>query len=209
MSTMTLTMIGLENWMKTNDDSLFAEMILPDSELIDRDILINHMLMKCGEFEVLYANPMFLKSAIGNWSKVYQRTFEKWVEGLDVEYNPIENYDRIEEWSDIGSNTGNSTQSSSNTDGGTQTTNDTVSAYDSDTMRPKTTSSTHTDNTSTVNSTVDSTDSSNYKHIGRVHGNIGVTTSAQMQAEFLNQARWSVYDHIAILFQQEFTIPIY
>ena len=209
MATMTMTMIGLENWMHQNNDSLFAEMVLPESELIDRDVLINHMLMKCGEFEVLYANPSFLKSAIGNWSKAYQRTFEKWVEGLNVEYNPIENYDRIEEWSDIGSNTGNSTQNSTNTDGGTQTTNDTISAYDSDTMRPKNTSATRTDNTSTVNGSVDTIDTSNYTHKGRVHGNIGVTTSAKMQEEFLNQARWSVYDHIAILFQQEFTIPVY
>lgn len=209
MATAKITIIGFENYLNDKGLSLFDEMIIPESPLINRDALINHILLKCGEFEVLYAQPYFLRGAIGIWSQVQKRTFEKWVEGLDVSYNPIENYDRMEEWSDVNSNRGSSTQSSVNIDTGSQTTNDTRSAFDSDTMRPNTSTTTTTDNSSSVDGTVASEDSGTNIHTGRIHGNIGVTTSAAMQREFLDMAVWNLYDHIAILFQQEFTIPIY
>lgn len=45
---------------------------------------------------------------------------------------------------------------------------------------------------------------------GRVHGNIGVTTSMQMYESFwlLMQEYGNIYDSIATLFLQDFVIPI-
>ena len=43
-----LSIIGLYNY----DESLFNDMSIPDT--IDRDTLVNNILMECGEFELLY-----------------------------------------------------------------------------------------------------------------------------------------------------------
>lgn len=209
MSIMKMTMIGIESYLNENNKSVFDKMVIPESELIDRDTLINSILMQCGEFEVLYANPDFLTNAIGVWSMKNMKTFEKWVNALSIEYNPLENYDRIEEWTDNSNSNGHSVQNGMNTDVGNQTTNDSISAFDSDTMRPNTASSTDTDNTTRINSVADSNDNASNVHSGRMHGNIGVTTSQQMLQSELDISLWNIYTHIATLFQQEFTIPIY
>ena len=44
---------------------------------------------------------------------------------------------------------------------------------------------------------------------GRIHGNIGVTTSQQMLQAELDIAQWNLYEHITDLFLSEFVIPIY
>ena len=80
------------------DNSLFDTLEIPAE--IDRDEFINNLLMSAGEFEVLYSDFDFLKFSIGVWSKKWYRTFEKWIEGLKAEWNPIENYDRYEEIKD-------------------------------------------------------------------------------------------------------------
>ena len=46
-------------------------------------------------------------------------------------------------------------------------------------------------------------------HEGRIHGNIGVTTSQQMLEAELKIAEWNIYEHITDLFLSEFIIPIY
>ena len=95
MATMTLTLIGLYKV----DETLFDQMILPD--MIDRDTFINSLLMKTGEFELLYPDLDFMKDYIGVWSKKWYQTFQKWYEGTQASFNPIENYDRYEEKSEI------------------------------------------------------------------------------------------------------------
>lgn len=89
-----ITLIGLYNY----DNSLFANLTFPDG--IDRDIAIERILEKSEEFEVLYSNFDYLKNRIGTWSSVWQRTFEKWVKALAVEYDPLYNFDRHEYYTD-------------------------------------------------------------------------------------------------------------
>lgn len=63
---------------------------------LNRDLLINSIILKSGEFECLYNNPEFMSFAIGIWSDKY---YDKWVEllkTLHYDYNPIHNYDRTE-----------------------------------------------------------------------------------------------------------------
>lgn len=89
-----ITLIGLYNY----DNSLFDNLTFPAG--IDRDIAIARILNKSEEFEVLYANFDYLKNRIGTWSSVWQRTFEKWVKALAVEYDPLYNFDRHEYYTD-------------------------------------------------------------------------------------------------------------
>lgn len=86
---------------------LFKELTLPEE--ISKDDVIDNILLKGGDFCVLYQDPEFMQYAIGTWCRKYQPTFIKWVKALNIEYNPLENYDRIEDTltTSNGSSTGN------------------------------------------------------------------------------------------------------
>ena len=207
MSTAKLTLIGLYN----NDNTLFDSLTLPAG--IDKTVLVNNILLRSGEFEVLYADPDFLKPAISLWGQKWSRTFEKWQKALAVEYDPLYNYDRREEWvtsEDEGTvTTGKSTDVGS-TDVGT-TSNDNVSAYNDNTLVPDKqnilTSGTNTVGNTEMENTSDR--DRNEVRTGRAYGNIGVTTSQQMLQAELDVASWNLYEHITDIFLSEFIIPVF
>lgn len=91
MSSAKMTLIGMYNYR--ND--IFNELVLPTG--IDADLFKNALLMKGGEFEVLYPDPDFLKYSIKIWSSKWFRTFSEWLRGTEQRWNPIYNYDRFEE----------------------------------------------------------------------------------------------------------------
>lgn len=90
-----ITLIGLYNY----DNTLFEKLSFPAG--IDRDLAINRILNKSEEFEVLYSDFDYLKDRIGIWGEIWSRTFAKWVAALDVEYEPLNNYDRREIYTDL------------------------------------------------------------------------------------------------------------
>ena len=98
MASAMMTTIGLENYLSGENKSLFDLLILPDG--IDKDVLTGSIMMRAGEFEVLYPNPYFMRDAVGLWSRKHYRTFEKWVDALNINYDPLNNYDRTEEYTD-------------------------------------------------------------------------------------------------------------
>ena len=98
MSKAKITLLGMYRWMSENNDDLFYNLSTPTG--IDKQKLINTILMNGAEFEVLYSDADFMKFLIGVWSDKWQRTMEKWIEVLSMDYNPIENYDRKEDWMD-------------------------------------------------------------------------------------------------------------
>lgn len=210
-----LTINGMYNYLKLLDDDLFKNLQLPEG--IDKDTLTRNIILKSGEFEVLYADPFFMQEVIGTWSNKWQRTFIKWIEALNLEYNPLDNYDRIESWTESDSSShsssasGTGTESSSNTQSSTQ--ESLRSAFNSNAYEPNTeneidSEGTSTGTSSTSNQLSEETSHTNTKE-GRAHGNIGVTTSAALLAEHLSLVEWNVYEHITDLFLQEFVIPIY
>ena len=179
---MSLAKLTINSLLNYSNDTLFDNLTLPDG--IDKDLLIDNIVMEGGEFELVYANLDFMKSAIGVWSAKHYRTFEKWLNALNVEYNPLENYDRIEEWEDnhSGSRNGNTTTnenrngytttSNTSNNSGTitnnqsNTTTNSVSAYDSTNLVNESesvdggkSSSSSNGNTSSSNSTNDNTTS--------------------------------------------------
>ena len=207
MSQSKFTLIGCYQFFSNAGDDLFKNMTLPDG--ISKDTLCSHILLHGGEFEVQNANPFFIQSAIAIWSSVYQDTFTRWINALSIDYAPLENYDRMEHWTDDLEGTGNS-QSTGTVDNTTnETTERTKSAFDSSTYQPY--DRVETNGTSDTDST-DNTDTSmtsNGVHDGRVHGNIGVTTSQQMLNQELDLGYWNLYERITDLFLREFTIPVY
>lgn len=219
MSTMTMTMIGMYNV----DQTIFDNMILPDE--LDRELVINSILMRSGEFEVLYPDIDFMKFSIGAWSRKWNKTFVDWVKGQASTWNPIENYDRYEDSSDsyTKSGSGSSSETSSGTSsgsdefGGSGSNTNSVSAYDASTFQNSSKVDTTTNNSSTSSSTtsasnsVTTTDSetSGNTHTSHIHGNIGVTQASDMLKAFYDISAWNIYEHIADVFVTEYCIPIY
>lgn len=193
---MKLTLIGMNNFL---DDHLFDNMQLPSG--IDTDVVKNNILMRGGEFEVIYADAYLNQALIGNWSKKWYRTFEKWVNAQNIDFNPIENYDRYEETSD----TGSVSAQDHSTATGSGSSEDKVSAYDSSTYQP----SAQANSTSGSSSDASSSSSSNNTHISHIHGNIGVTTSSALLSEAYDIYAWNIVEHITDMFLAEFVIPIY
>lgn len=177
MSSAKITTVGFYQYMNAYNNDLFGLLNLPPG--IDKDTLVNNILLRCGEFEVVYSNPDFYKSAIGLWSNKHYRTFEKWINALNIDYNPLENYDRMEEWSDSGSRTNTGTVSDSgiikNTgtqstetkvkdnfkDSGNSTSSDEISAYNSNSFQNDKKNTTNSSNSSETNTTTNSTRTDN------------------------------------------------
>ena len=195
----TMTLIGLYDY----NPNLFEFMDLPEG--IDKDTVCDNILLKSADFEVLYADPDFVHDAIKVWSAKWYRTFSKWYEALQIEYDPLHNYDRTEEWTD--SNTGSSSVNGTTTDETHADVKNRISAYNSNTMQPDTESESDGSSSSTLTNT-NTSQNTNIRN-GRAYGNIGVTTSQQMLQAELDIAVWNLYDHIADVFLQEFVIPVY
>lgn len=275
MSIAKITIIGFNNYLTNLNDDLFEYLTVPEG--IDKDTLINNILLRGAEFEVLYSDPYFFKNMIGVWSNKWQRTMERWINALNIDYNPLENYDRYEDWEDntsklssqhakndassnknlmsqnlktddtttheTASKNENAVSSDISASDGSGNTTNTRSAFDSDIYQPhdKSESSTQGNNLSnaltsaagntdtntsltgeTKNANIETgsdaqtgsassnaIDKSNGIHTGRLHGNIGVTTSQQMLESELKISRWNIYEEITNLFLNEFCIYLY
>ena len=231
MSIMKLTMTGMESYLKTDSKSLFDLLSLPEG--IDKDNVIDNIILEGGEFETVYGDPLFMRSAIGVWSGKHYRTFDKWIKALNIEYAPLENYDRQEAWTDKGKENSNSkfiddtttesngtvnTHGKSDQNGNTE---DQTSAFDSSSYQPADkhiidTDENHEDHTGTYNKTEnDSTQTNEFhkgdenEHRGRIHGNIGTMTTQNMLGQEIDIARFNIVQQITDLFLSEFCILVY
>lgn len=198
-----ITLIGMYNY----DNSLFDNLTFPAG--IDKDLAVNRIINKSEEFELVYSDFDYLKDRIGIWGQIWERTFSKWQDALNVKYDPLNNYDRHEEYMDM-SNTGSVSNSNTVTGSGTSSsTEEEVSAYDeagySDRQKETAEATTRQYGSGGANSNVRSL----LKHDAHLFGNIGVTTSQEMLKAELDVATWSMYEHIADIFIDEFCILVY
>lgn len=230
MAQAKITLIGVENYLNP-DRSVFDSMILPAG--IDKDVLIGSIILRCQEFELLYSDPEFLIPAVGVWSRKNYRTFDKWVKALDIEYDPLYNYDRTEEYTDIHTGSSNREGSFSSSGSGSNTLTNNLTDTNADTLTHSEkayndtnyvgttqdqsngsitrtgTASNALSNTNQGSDSDKSNDNYTNVHKARLFGNIGVTTSQQMLQSELDIARWNLYEHIADLFCNEFCIMVY
>lgn len=207
MASSKMTLIGMNSFMLNLGDDLFKNLTVPEG--IDKQILTDTILLRGSEFEVTYANPTATQSMIGIWSRKMQPTFERWASLMQIDYAPLENYDRNEFWHDRTEGRGSSDSSGSVSTTTSDTSELEKSAYDQTAYSPyeKTT------NGGTVGTTTsDGTDTemeNDFEHRGRIHGNIGVTSSQELWKQEAELGYWNIYEKIAELFLQEFVIPVY
>lgn len=129
MSVYKITIPGLEAVANEQNMSLFDFLEVP--EMLDKEILVDNIIIEAGAFESLYSDIDFIRRKVAVWSARNQRTWEKWASALDIDYDPLENYDRHEEWTDTHEGekseaslkTGTSSETESGTDGNTHTYN--------------------------------------------------------------------------------------
>ena len=233
-----LTLTQLSELAKTENIDLFEGLTLPEGSPLDRDIIINTILMRCGLNYPNFADPKVMQSAITVWSAKSQYTFEHIAKIYTASYSPIENYDRYEDMetdrdrsrndNTTGKNFKSEVLKSDRTSqhSGTDTTTDTAdtSAYNANDFQPtdKTTSSLQhgekvtdggnsnksTSNESTNNKGVKENEKT--KQNNHIRGNIGVMTATEMQeAEYSLLDKHNPYDFIAGLFENELTLFIY
>ena len=207
MSSAKITLLAMNTFFNNAGGDLFQGLTLPEG--LAKDTLTNNILLQGGEFEVLYSDPFFLQNAISIWADREQATFQRWVDALAIEYAPLENYDRHEDWTDTLDSDGTSRTTGTNDTSTSGTVTTDVSAYDSTGYQPKekVTTAETIDNDTTENNT--STHDNEGVHTGRIHGNIGVTTSQQMLEAELDLGYWNIYSRITDMFLKEFCIMIY
>lgn len=89
-----LSIITLYNY----DTTLFDNMVIPTE--LDKQLLIDNIMLELGELELLYNDPNMMKFAIERWSSKELKKWQKLYETTILEYDPIENYNRTEDFTD-------------------------------------------------------------------------------------------------------------
>lgn len=203
MSSATLTLLGIYQYGKNcyNMD-IFEKLNLPDG--IDKDTVITTILSNGADYELINPDLNFMYDAAEFFSKKWQRTFEKWVELLNADYEPLDNYDRKEFFSESSSEH-NSTSASDSTSSSMSETN-TVSAFNSSNQSPA--SAAENESNVAGTSSVQSDHNDKREHRGRVHGNIGVKTTQSIWIEQADLVRdFNIYEEIYKLYAKEYLIP--
>lgn len=153
------------------DNTLFDSMTIPDG--VDKETLVYTLLSELAELECIYPDPNFMKTAISMWSRKNINAWNKIYKTTTIEYNPIENYDRIETFNDSGKAISR------------------VAAFNESELVPSGDGETKTERS------------------GRIHGNIGVTTTQEMLEAERKVSTFTIYDHICADFKTRFCVMVY
>lgn len=223
-----LTLIGLNNY---SNGAIWDNIELPEG--IDKELLINEILKENGEFCLIYGDMDFLKVQIQMFFKKWYSSFDKWINVLTEDYEPLFNVDVKTSNVEHGVNEGNSATSGRNdstrntsanggSSGSSSNTNEHFkAAYDASTYQgvdkdigSGTTSLNSSEYGSEVGSATNSESmTSNSEHTVTneeyKRGNQGVTMSQEMLLAELNVRRFNLYDQIADIFASEFCVTYY
>ena len=217
------------------DENLFSNLVLPDG--VDRDLVIDTILEKYGMQALVRPDPSYMKKHIGVWSRRKLWTWTKLCNTLNLEYNPIDNTDKYEDYTDTRTTERTTSGETASTSGGTdsRTENETtsgtrnetsehdVSAENASYYQPDSRDTTQGSNSDSRENTASGTTSlkssgtnsekenytDTFKHTLHTHGNIGVTTTQQMIESERESVRYNLVEEIAADYQAAFCLDIY
>lgn len=223
-----ISLMGLATWNPDLfDDFNWPAAFSQDEDPLDKDAFLDELYSQTAELEILYPDPALMQRLLASWSKVRLPVWDHLWETTQYQYNPIENYDRIEEGTDTDTHSGTDSYGNSVTHTGTDTntsTPDTAhyeAAYDS---------AASGDNDGLVKSSRDAgeivdatvygstettggTQTYGHKitkgHGLHVHGNIGTVTAQDMIKQEREIAMFNLYDTMIDEFKQRFCILVY
>lgn len=201
--------------MFNNYPDIFNGMVLPDG--VEKEVVINSIVSELAELDLLYSSPIVLKPLIAVWSNKELYNWKKLYATMNFEYNPIDNYDRIETETINNERTNNATGSQENT-----TTNNLqiasenihkVTGYNSASLLENEGDTGTVSNTGTVGNSItsnsNSRDTGNESRTLHSKGNIGVTTTQQMIEQERNISEFNIYDYIVRSFKRRFCLMLY
>ena len=186
------------------DDTIFDDMVVPTT--ITKDDVIDDILFRHGDQPLFCPEPTVMKYYIKKWSERMLPLWNRFIAAATAQYNPIENYNRIED-AEVKFTHGHTVTTDDDLTGGI-TVEEQVSALNDSTYQP---------DRKTLNGGKDQRDITE-KHTGTdknkvdstIHGNIGVTTSQQMlESELTLIPKLDTIRYISDSFQAEFCLAVY
>ena len=257
-----LTLMGMERQLNSlTPTKSIGDGCTITNEHFDKDTLLATIVNTGGTFAVNYAEPEYFHLMCGYFWKKYDRTFNKWFDVFDIDYSPLWNkdyyevthedtydsghYDKeygsetvLDDDKSFSENNGIKVVTDTDTTTGeehSETTTNTVSAFDSSTYSPHdksdvsgsssgsgtvdTTEQTtenkkgasSDDATTTVEGTEaqDDTNDRDFDRESHQYGNIGIMSSQALIRDEINTQAISIYQKIADLFCQELLVCVY
>lgn len=90
----TVSLLGL----KRLNEGILGELVVPKG--VDIELVKDNLLAETAELEVIYPDAYFMQAMIGRWSAKELPVWDRLYKTTLLEYNPIENYDRKEKWTE-------------------------------------------------------------------------------------------------------------
>lgn len=179
---------------------MFQNIVLPDNLIPLSENIVNQIMMDNYSFLCMYEEPRFFKQFVDHFFKSHEIEFKKMYDTVLLEYNPIENYDRVED----GTSENWGKDDYTNTNSGKDVTTNTISAMNSSEFQNDTKSQLELGTSMTHGDKYDN----NNKYHSRTHGNIGVTTSQQMIEQERRVAEFNILQYISDKFGHELMIRV-
>lgn len=113
-----LTVKAMEKYLNETESKSIINTwdLTTPSDLYNKDVVLYTIMKRGGSLEVLEYDPdLFYTDCAMFWAK-WRRTVEKWVNALNITYNPLENYDRMEDSTDLENANGGKTSTRSITE---------------------------------------------------------------------------------------------
>ena len=176
----------------------------PIDERLDKEQLKLSILRRCGTLLPLYPNSELMKALVTNFFYEKEKIIKKLIDTTEFDYNPINNYDKVEEIvrdNELTAGIGSNTVTTPNTVEENQ-----VSAFDSNVYQPKGKTINSGDTTSAT--TRSGADKEHEKTVTKTSGNIGVTTTQKLITDERKVALFNIYEWIAIEFEANFCILV-
>lgn len=214
---------------RLDDIDVFSGVSVPAP--LDAETVKSAIMVRSGLMTPLYKEPRVFQALVTHWFTAKQWTLQHLINIIQAEYNPIENYNRIETSTDTASGedvltmAGGNQETHSGTDtethSGTDTTTNSISAENESGWSNDTKSDDlhgHMINDQHGHVITDQyqnrSDTTEYGKINTrnsdIHGNIGVTTNQQMIEQELELLRhFDIYGYIAELFENDNMLLIY
>lgn len=177
----TISVLGMWQF----DNALFDKLLVP--EQINKQDVIDTILLECAELPVVYTNWNVLQGAIGLLSKRRFHAWSRMAKALFEDYNPLHNFNRYEDIMDDESTASIGSANSVNS----------VNGYNGDSEHDR------------QNTTGKSETKRGNKHNAHLYGNIGVTTSADMLEGELEIRKHDLISIIVREFKENFCIMVY
>ncbi len=208
MSTVRISLLGFYALYDNDDSDLFEYLSLPEG--YDKETFKDVLFLDYGDKPVLYTNPDMFKRMIGAWSAKWSVELARLYKTLTDDYEPLWNIDRYEDVQDKENENSSGSTSATSNETDANTTENTVSAYNSSSYEPHD----KTQYSGTIGQTASGTSADErhkgYVHDGHYYGNGGVTTSQSMAIEEIAlREKYNLYHEACKLFSQDLLLYIY